>query len=83
MSSSEAEIQGRIRALVEEEHELRGRRERDEIAADSELQRLQAVEVELDRCWDLLRQRRALQETGQNPDTAQARSGDQVERYLG
>lgn len=81
--SSEEEIQERIKTLVEEEHELRGRRERNEIAADSELARLQAIEVELDRCWDLLRQRRALRETGQNPDDAQARPGDQVEGYLG
>lgn len=80
--SSQEEIQERIKTLVEEEHDLRGRRERDAIAADSELARLQAIEVELDRCWDLLRQRRALRESGQHPDDAQARPGDQVEGYL-
>ena len=44
--------------------------------------RLQALEVELDQCWDLLRQRRAKREYGENPDTAQARSADTVEGYL-
>ena len=45
-------------------------------------QRLQAVEVELDRCWDLLRQRRALRESGGDPDDAQVRDASTVERYL-
>jgi hypothetical protein len=39
------------------------------------------VEVELDRCWDLLRQRRALRGAGANPDEAQVRDADTVERY--
>ncbi len=80
---ADADVLARIKALVEEEHDLRGRRERDEIAADSEVRRLRAVEVELDRCWDLLRQRRALRESGQDSNAAQARPGDQVEGYLG
>jgi hypothetical protein len=40
------------------------------------------VSVELDRCWDLLRQRRARRSAGQNPDEAHARDGETVERYL-
>ena len=44
--------------------------------------RLQALEVELDRCWDLLRQRRALRAAGGNPDDAHARDASTVERYL-
>jgi hypothetical protein len=43
---------------------------------------LQAVEVELDRCWDLLRQRRALREAGSDPDAAHARDANTVEGYL-
>lgn len=82
MTSDEG-VLGRIHALVEEEHELRARHENDELDADAERQRLQAVEVELDRCWDLLRQRRALRDTGQDPDTASPRPGEQVEGYLG
>ena len=40
------------------------------------------VEVELDRCWDLLRQRRALRDAGGDPGGAQVRDADTVERYL-
>jgi hypothetical protein len=43
---------------------------------------LRAVEIELDRCWDLLRQRRALREAGADPDEAKARDASTVERYL-
>ena len=42
---------------------------------------MRAVEVELDRCWDLLRQRRAKEEFGQDPDDAEARSSGTVENY--
>ena len=82
MPTDEA-VLARIKALVDEEHVLRGRRERDEIEGPDELERLKRVEVELDRCWDLLRQRRALEEAGQDPSRAAVRSGEQVERYLG
>jgi hypothetical protein len=42
---------------------------------------LRAVEVELDRCWDLLRQRRAREEFGLDPDHASARGADTIEHY--
>ena len=42
---------------------------------------MRAVEVELDRCWDLLRQRRAKEEFGQDPDDAEARGAGTVENY--
>jgi Protein of unknown function (DUF2630) len=81
---SDESITARIENLVAEEHELR-RREQDDSGDDAQLQedqrRLRAVEVELDRCWDLLRQRRAREEFGQDPDEAQVRSSDTVERY--
>ncbi len=80
---SDPEVLGRIRALVEEEHQLRDSRERDEIDADREQQRLRDVQVERDRCWDLLRQRRALQDSGQDPSAARPRSGARIEGYLG
>jgi hypothetical protein len=75
----------RIEALVTEEHALQAdERERavseDALAADRE--RLQAVSLELDRCWDLLRQRRALRDAGASPDRAETRDPDTVERYL-
>jgi hypothetical protein len=78
-------ILGRIDALVKEEHALQNREEGD--AVDSEVladdrQRLERVSVELDRCWDLLRQRRAKRAAGDNPDDAQARDEGTVEKYL-
>lgn len=80
---TDEDLLSRIKALVEEEHDLRDRRERDAISGAEELQRLERLEVELDRCWDLLRQRRALKESGQDPSSAAARSAEQVEGYLG
>jgi hypothetical protein len=73
----------RIQALVAEEKQLRAKREHGEIDQDEEHQRLRAVEVELDQCWDLLRQRRALRETGGDPREASVRPAGQVEGYLG
>jgi len=77
-------IAARIETLVAEEHELRSREETDSAdagALEEERERLRAVEVELDRCWDLLRQRRALREAGGDPDQAEPRDADTVERY--
>ena len=82
---SDESIAAHIERLVSEEHDLR-RREQDDskdaeqLEADQE--RLRSVEVELDRCWDLLRQRRAREEFGQDPDEAAVRDADTVERYL-
>ncbi len=70
------EIAKRISSLIEEEHKL----ERAGEAPDHE--RLRAIEVELDTCWDLLRQRRARRSAGENPDDAAARPGNVVEGYL-
>jgi hypothetical protein len=75
-------ITARIERLVAEEHELRSREQSETseaLAADAE--RLRDVEVELDVCWDLLRQRRALRDAGASPDAAGARDPDTVERY--
>jgi len=69
-----------IEKLVDEEHELlHGDRETRPPEAHD---RLKAVEVELDRCWDLLRQRRARREFGQDPDSAAPRDETTVEDYL-
>jgi hypothetical protein len=72
----------RIDELVAEEHTLRTKHTSGEITDTDEHARLKALEVELDQCWDLLRQRRAKREFGENPDDAQARSADTVEGYL-
>jgi hypothetical protein len=81
---SDESITARIESLVTEEKELRGREQEDQsddAALEKDRERLRAVEVELDRCWDLLRQRRAREEFGQDPDDVQARSADTVENY--
>jgi Protein of unknown function (DUF2630) len=73
----------RINALVAEEKDLRGKLQRGEISGGDEHARLRTVETELDQCWDLLRQRRALRKTGGDPNAAHVRPAQQVEGYLG
>jgi hypothetical protein len=78
-------ILNHIDALIDEEHALLGREAADAVdpaALEADQQRLQEVSIELDRCWDLLRQRRARREAGQDPEEAQARDPSVVERYL-
>ena len=68
-----------IEELVDEEKKLYARGD----VSDSERDRLSKINVELDRCWDLLRQRRALREYGRNPDEAEVRPAKVVESYKG
>ena len=79
-------ILNRIEALVDEEHTLL-RREADDASDDDALAgdraRLQEVSVALDQCWDLLRQRRAKRQYGENPNEAEPRTVKQVEDYRG
>jgi hypothetical protein len=72
----------RIHALVAEEKELRANVQHGDISQSEERERLRVVETELDQCWDLLRQRRALRETGGDPKDAQVRPAGEVEGYL-
>jgi hypothetical protein len=69
--------------LVGAEKALRDRLQHGDIDESEEHDQLHRIEVELDQCWDLLRQRRALRETGGDPREAAVRPGDQVEGYLG
>jgi hypothetical protein len=71
-----------INDLVAEEHALREKLARGEITVDEEHARLLALETELDQLWDLLRQRRARSEYGQDPSDAATRSESTVEGYL-
>ena len=72
----------RINELVaEEEHLLESSRGTDGLS-DADDQRLKAVEVALDQCWDLLRQRRAKRHAGEDPDEARVRDAGTVEGYL-
>jgi hypothetical protein len=80
--SDDNSLFSRIDELVAEEHELRTKHAAGQIADDDEKARLHKLEVELDQCWDLLRQRRAKREFGDDPDSAQPRSADVVEGYL-
>ena len=80
--AEDAGVLGHIADLVEREHRLRTAREEGALTAAEEVRELAEVEVELDRCWDLLRQRRALRGTGGDPGTAQLRPSSVVEHYL-
>ena len=73
-------IHTEIERLVAEEHELWDR-EGAGSATDADRSRLESLQVSLDQCWDLLRQRRALREAGRDPDAAHVREPEVVERY--
>jgi hypothetical protein len=79
--SDDKPILHRIDELVSEEHALRTKLGSPGSDHSEERNRLQQVETELDRAWDLLRQRRAKREFGEDPESAQTRSADVVERY--
>jgi Protein of unknown function (DUF2630) len=74
------QIHTQIEQLVAEEHDL-WERESAGTAGESDRQRLASVRVSLDQCWDLLRQRRALREAGQDPGVADIRGAEVVEHY--
>jgi Protein of unknown function (DUF2630) len=80
---TDTETLAHIRQLVAEEKALRDQVQHRDITTSEEHERLRRVEVELDQCWDLLRQRRALRETGGDPREAAVRPPGQVEGYLG
>ncbi|GAA3475035.1 DUF2630 family protein [Nonomuraea roseola] len=80
-SMRDNEILSRINALVSEEHELRGRLAAGEVTTDEENARVKELEVALDQCWDLLRQRRARRGVGEDPDNAAPRPAGEVENY--
>ncbi|MCX5461851.1 DUF2630 family protein [Streptomyces albidoflavus] len=75
------DILRRITGMVDDEKRLRASLEAGEIDPATERARLAALERELDQCWDLLRQRRAKAEFGENPDAARARPVGEVEGY--
>jgi hypothetical protein len=81
--ADDVDIHQRIKGLIDEEHGLRERLGSGDISVEEENQRLRSIEVQLDQCWDLLRQRRARREFGENPNDAQVRDAGTVENYLG
>ena len=76
------QIIGRIGELIETEKTLRARRAEGQLSTADEHAALKAAEEALDQCWDLLRQRRALRESGGDPGQAQTRPKEEVEGYL-
>ena len=75
----EKDIISRIHALVEEEDRLREAGERID---EDDRARIDDIEVALDQCWDLLRQRRARREFGEDPDAVAPRDEETVEGYI-
>jgi uncharacterized protein DUF2630 len=73
------DVLDQISKMVEEEHQLRARAV-EELSPDDH-DRIQDIEVRLDQCWDLLRQRRAKRDAGQSPADAHVRNPDTVEHY--
>jgi Protein of unknown function (DUF2630) len=76
----DSEVLGQIDKLVAEEQHLFEREGHGQLEPGDHA-RLQEIKVSLDRCWDLLRQRRAKREFGLDPDDTAARSEDTVEHY--
>ena len=81
--AEDVDIRHHISVLVNTEHALREKLAAGEISSDDEHEQLRRVEIELDQCWDLLRQRQALREFGGDPNAAQSRGEGTVEGYLG
>jgi len=79
---NDKEILGHIDELIQTEHELRAKLAAGELNSREEQAKLRATEESLDQCWDLLRQRRARREFGENPEEAAARPASEVEGYL-
>jgi hypothetical protein len=77
---NDVEIVRRIGELAEQEHSLERSFEGQE-PSSTELERLRQIEVTLDQCWDLLRQRRARRNAGQDPDEVTVRPESVVESY--
>ena len=75
------DLLARISALVDEEHHLMGKASPGEPLGEADELRLSELEVGLDQCWDLLRQRRARRAAGLDPDEASVRGADTVENY--
>jgi hypothetical protein len=77
---ADEQLHDRIEKLVAEEHDLYSKVGEGGLSS-TEHNRLESIKVSLDQCWDLLRQRRALREAGQDPDAAAVREPEVVERY--
>jgi hypothetical protein len=77
VNNNDGSVLTHIERLVKEEERLYGQ---SELTGDDRV-RLDELKVQLDQCWDLLRQRRALREFGEDPDKARVRAAKIVENY--
>ena len=80
MGDDDPGIFSRIGGLVDQEKQLRSRHEGSPLDGEEQLW-LEQIETELDQCWDLLNQRRALRDFGMDPEQAKVRDADTVEGY--
>ena len=78
---ADVDIQQHIKSLIDEEHRLRDALSDGDISPGEEHEKLRSLEVELDQCWDLLRQRRARRTAGQDPADTEVRPPSTVENY--
>ena len=74
-------VHDRIQDLIDQEHSLRDQLGKGEISRAEENEQLKSIETQLDQCWDLLRQRRAKREFGEDPRNADVRPASTVEGY--
>ena len=79
LHTTDKSVLNHIEQLVTEEKKLYAKSD----MSDAQRTRLATINVELDQCWDLLRQRRALREFGRDPDEAEVRPAKVVENYKG
>jgi Protein of unknown function (DUF2630) len=79
---NDKEIHSHIDELIKTEHELRSKLAAGELSGGEERARLKEAEETLDRYWDLLRQRRARREFGEDPEGSAERPASEVEGYL-
>jgi len=79
---NDKEILSHIDELIATEHDLRTKVANGELSGPEERDRLRSAEEALDQCWDLLRQRRARREFGEDPEEAQLRPAGEVEGYM-
>ncbi|MGI4021845.1 MAG: DUF2630 family protein [Janthinobacterium lividum] len=77
-NSNDKSVMDHIKELTVREEHLHGK----ENLSDDDVNELHKIKSELDQYWDLLRQRRALQDAGGNPDNAKIRSKDTIDKYV-
>ena len=80
-SMDDKEILAHIGGLIQTEHKLRQQLAAGQLSSVQEREQLKATGEALDQCWDLLRQRRARREFGEDPDAAESRPAAEVEGY--